>query len=59
MKKVLVKVYGEKEWSPLMFGSREIDSFENAISIANITRLRCKVKLVDENDKTLRKWDNY
>lgn len=58
MNKILVKIYGDKDWSILMFGTRPILEFEKAMDIANITRLRCKLKLVNEQGDTIRKWDN-
>jgi hypothetical protein len=58
MKKVLVKIYGDKDWTPLTFGSRTINVFEDAIDIANITRFRCKLKLVDDENNIIRKWNN-
>lgn len=54
---ILVKIYGDKSWSNLTFGNRLITDFNTAMAIAELTRLRCKLKLV-ENGSTTRKWNN-
>ena len=52
-----LKIYGDENWSNLTFGNRLITDFNIAIHIAELTRLRCKLKLV-ENGTTTRKWNN-
>lgn len=54
---ILVKIYGDENWSNLTFGNRPITNFNTAMDIAELTRLRCKLKLV-ENGTTTRKWNN-
>jgi hypothetical protein len=54
---ILVKIYGDKEWSNLIFGNRPITDFNIAMDIAELTRLRCQLKLVD-GGKTINKWNN-
>ena len=54
---ILVKIYGDENWSNLTFGNRLITDFNIAMHIAELTRLRCKLKLV-ENGTTTRKWNN-
>jgi hypothetical protein len=54
---ILVKIYGDKKWSNLTFGNRLITDFNTAMDIAQLTRLRCKLKLV-ENGFTTHKWNN-
>ena len=56
--KILVKIYGDTDWSVLVFGGRQIEDFGMAMSIAELTRYRCKLKLVDKDGITLRKWNN-
>ena len=58
MNKILVKIYGDKNWNILMFGDRPILEFEKAMDITNITRLRCKLKLVNDEGDIIRKWNN-
>jgi len=57
MNKILVKIYGDKDWSDLTFGNRLITDFNTAMYIAELTRLRCKLKLIS-NGTTTRKWNN-
>lgn len=54
---ILIKIYGDKEWSNLTFCNRPINDFDIAVDMAIQTRFRCKLKLVD-GDKTIRKWNN-
>ena len=56
---ILVKIYGDKEWTQLNFCNKPIQDFDIAIDIATITRFRCKLKQVDNTGKKIRKWDNY
>ncbi len=58
MNKIIVKICGDKNWNILMFGNRPILEFEKAMDIANITRLRCKLKLVNDEGDIIRKWNN-